>query len=240
MTYSPLSRTGGTSAAGPGARRLLLGGRGRPEQQRRPRGRVGDEAGADAAPSFGLRSVPSRTRDVAGEMRVQYTNAGFRLVSSYFAPSCPASEDLTLGRESGRRTSQMGWRRTGLGIRFVAATVAAMLVVLVGCFGSAYATRTVKLASHISIKSHHNTTFTGRVTSRNTGCEDARKVTLYTTTKLKLGTARTNKHGRWKITASGFAGISLHHFFAKVAKVSSGTAGTIYVCKAATSKTIPF
>ena len=134
----------------------------------------------------------------------------------------------------------MGWPRTAAGIRITAGMVAVILVVLVGCVGLAYATRTVKLASHISIRSHHNTTFTGRVTSRNTGCEDARKVTLYTTTKLKLGTARTNQHGRWKITASGFAGISLHHFFAKVAKSSSGTAGTIYVCKAATSKTIAF
>jgi hypothetical protein len=125
-------------------------------------------------------------------------------------------------------------------IRIVAATVAVMVVVLVASFGSADATRTVTLASHISIKSDHNTTFTGRVTSSNAACDNARKVTLYTTTKLKLGTAKTNKHGDWKITASGFAGISLHHFVAKVAKLSSGTAGTIYVCKAATSKTVPF
>lgn len=131
-------------------------------------------------------------------------------------------------------------RLRGSSIRIAAATVAVMGVVLVACFGSADATRTVKLASHISIKSGHNTTFTGRVTSSNAACENARKVTLYTTTKLKLGTAKTNKHGDWKITASGFAGISLHHFFAKVAKLSSGTAGTIYVCKAATSKAIPF
>jgi hypothetical protein len=131
-------------------------------------------------------------------------------------------------------------RRRGSSVRIAAATVAVMGVVLVACFGSAYATRTVKLASHISIKSDHNTTFTGRVTSSNAACEDARKVTLYTTTKLKLGTAKTNTHGNWKITASGFAGISLHHFFAKVAKLSSGTAGTIYVCKAARSKKIPF
>jgi hypothetical protein len=125
-------------------------------------------------------------------------------------------------------------------VRIAVATVAVLGVVVVACVGSAYATRTVKLASQISIKSHHNTTFTGRVTSRNPGCEDARRVTLYTTTKLKLGTAKTNEHGYWKIKASGFAGISLHHFFAKVAKFSSGAAGTIYVCKAASSKTIPF
>jgi hypothetical protein len=134
----------------------------------------------------------------------------------------------------------MGSRWKGSGIRIAVASFAVMGVVLVGCFGSAYATRTVRLSSRISIKSDHNTTFTGRVTSGNAACEDARKVTLYTTTKLKLGTAKTNKHGHWMITASGFAGISLHHFFAKVAKLSSGTAGTIYVCKAATSKTIRF
>jgi hypothetical protein len=128
----------------------------------------------------------------------------------------------------------------GSGIRIAAATIAVIGVVLVACSGSAFATRTVKLASQISIKSHHNTTFTGRVTSSNAACEDARTVTLYTTTKLKLGTAKTNNHGYWRIKASGFAGISLHHFFAKVAKLSSGTAGTIYVCKAATSKTIGF
>lgn len=117
--------------------------------------------------------------------------------------------------------------------------MAMMGVVLVVCFGSAYGTRTVKVASHISITSHHNTTFTGRVKSHS-GCKEGRKVTLYTTTNLKLGTAKTNRHGYWKIKASGFAGISLHHFFAKVAKFSNGTAGTIYLCKAATSKTIPF
>ncbi len=127
-----------------------------------------------------------------------------------------------------------------MSIRIAAATLAAMAVALFACFGSAYATRTVRLASHISIRSHHNTTFTGRVTSRNPGCEDARKVTLYTTSRLKLGTVKTNVHGYWQIKASGFAGISLHHFFAKVARFSSGTAGTIYVCKAATSKTISF
>jgi len=131
-------------------------------------------------------------------------------------------------------------RLKGSSIRIAVVTVAVMGVVLIACFGSADATRSVKLASHISIKSDHNTTFTGRVTSTNAACQHARKVTLYTTTKLKLGTATTNAHGGWKITVSGFAGISLHHFLAKVAKLSSGTAGTIYVCRAATSKTIPF
>jgi hypothetical protein len=133
----------------------------------------------------------------------------------------------------------MGLRMRRSRISIAAATVAVIGAVLVVCFGTAYATRTVNVPSHISIKSHHNTTFTGTVTS-HTGCEDGRRVTLYTTTKLKLGTVKTNKYGYWKIKASGFAGISLHHFFAKVAKFANGTAGTIYVCEAATSKTISF
>lgn len=125
-------------------------------------------------------------------------------------------------------------------LRIAAATVAVMGAALVACFGSAYATRIVPVASHISIKSHHDTTFTGRVTSSDPGCEDARRVTLYTTSNLKLGTVKTTKYGYWTIHASGFAGISLHHFFAKVARFANGAAGTIYVCEAATSKTISF
>jgi hypothetical protein len=125
-------------------------------------------------------------------------------------------------------------------LRIAAATAAVMGVALVACFGSAYATRTVTIGSHVSIRSHHNTTFTGRVLSSNAGCEDARRVTLYATTKLRLGSAKTTKRGYWMIKASGFAGISLHHFFAKVAKFSNGAAGTIYVCKAATSRTVSF
>jgi hypothetical protein len=138
------------------------------------------------------------------------------------------------------RRSQMDSLRRISRIRIAAATVAVMGVALVSCVGSAYATRIVTLASHMSIKSHHNTTFTGRVTSSDPGCEDARRVTLYASPKLKLGTAKTTKHGYWTIEASGFAGISLHRFFAKVAKFSNGAAGTIYVCEAATSKTVSF
>ena len=114
-----------------------------------------------------------------------------------------------------------------------------LAVVLVVGFGSAYGSRTVNVSSHISIKSHHNTTFTGRVTS-HPGCQDGRRVTLFTTGKHKLGTAKTNKLGYWRIKVSGFAGISLRHFYARVARFSNGAAGTIYVCQAATSKTIPF
>ena len=65
-------------------------------------------------------------------------------------------------------------------------------------------------------------------------------VTLYRTNGNVLGSTTTSSSGRWKITASGSAGITLGHFYAKVKRRSEGTAGTTYVCKAAVSPTIPY
>jgi hypothetical protein len=103
---------------------------------------------------------------------------------------------------------------------------------------TAEATRTVKIASHITIKSK-GLKFSGKVTSSNAACKSNRKVTLYRTNSQVLGSTTTNSSGSWKITASGSAGISLGHFYAKVKQRSEGTAGTIYVCKATISNTIP-
>lgn len=103
---------------------------------------------------------------------------------------------------------------------------------------NADASHVVKIASHISIHSH-GLTFSGRVSSPNHACVEMRKVTLYRTNGLVLGHTHTNSHGHWKITASGSAGISLGHFYAKVKRESQGAAGTIYVCKPAKSRTIP-
>ena len=119
----------------------------------------------------------------------------------------------------------------------IAASISALG--LVSGVTGAFATRTVKITSHISIKDK-GLTFSGRVTAKNSACDSGRKVTLYRTRSLKLGSATTNSSGHWKITASGSVGISLGHFYAKVSRRSEGTAGTIYVCKSARSKTIAF
>jgi hypothetical protein len=123
--------------------------------------------------------------------------------------------------------------------RVLAITTSICALVLMSGVTIAEATRTVTIASHIRIKDK-GLTFSGRVTAGNSACDSGRKVTLYRTGPLKLGSARTNSSGHWKITVSGFAGVSPGHFYAKVSKRSEGTAGTIYVCKAARSKTIPF
>ncbi len=109
--------------------------------------------------------------------------------------------------------------------------------------GAADATRTVRIASHISI-SGHQLNFKGKVTSPNSACKAGRHVALYRRLSSgggqRLGTDVTGASGKWHVTVSGFAGVSLSHFYAKVARRSEGTAGTIYVCKSAHSKTIAF
>jgi hypothetical protein len=115
----------------------------------------------------------------------------------------------------------------------------ASAIVLATGLTAADATRTVRIASHISI-GNENLTFGGRVTASNAACEGNRKVTLYRKRSQVLGSTHTNAHGHWSVTPSGFAGISLSHFYAVVSRRSEGTAGTIYVCKGATSRTTVF
>jgi glutamate synthase domain-containing protein 3 len=125
----------------------------------------------------------------------------------------------------------------GRALRLIALAASALAVASVIGPTAADATKTVQIASHISIKSKE-LKFSGKVTSTNSACVSGRKVTLFRTNGNVLGSTTTGSLGRWKITAQGSAGISLGHFFAKVKRRTEGTAGTIYVCKGATSPTI--
>jgi hypothetical protein len=130
-----------------------------------------------------------------------------------------------------RRRSRAG----GLGL------VAGVLVLAV-CLPAA-ATRTVKIPSEISIH-ERELRFHGRVTSTRSACETDRRVTLYRRfsdgSHQALASRKTDASGRWRIRVSGFAGISMARFYAKAHRRSEGTAGTIYVCQRARSKTISF
>jgi hypothetical protein len=105
------------------------------------------------------------------------------------------------------------------------------------------ATRTIHIPSKISIKSDE-LHFEGKVTAPAAyePCREQRQVTLFKVVSggpdQAVGQATTNHNGEWHITPQGSAGITLAHFYAKVKKLSEGTAGTIYVCDAAKSKTI--
>jgi len=122
------------------------------------------------------------------------------------------------------------------------AATAAVAVGLVVLTGTAAATKTVTIASAVSIKSN-GLAFSGRVTSPNSACKGGRHVTLYRRFSggghQKLGSATTSASGKWHVTASGSAGISMGHFYAKVKRRSEGTAGTIFVCRSDDSPTIP-
>jgi hypothetical protein len=121
-----------------------------------------------------------------------------------------------------------------------ATAVAALTVALVAA--PATATRTIKVPSQISIAGK-SLKFSGKVTAgKYEPCVQQRKVILYKVVTggpdQAVGETSTSLKGNWTITPQGSAGISLARFYAKVRKVSEGTAGTIYVCQAARSKTI--
>jgi hypothetical protein len=116
---------------------------------------------------------------------------------------------------------------------------AASLIALFCMAGAAAATNTVHIASHVSIKSN-GLHFSGKVTSPNAACKQDRHVSLYRRLsggrRQRLGMDVTAASGKWHVTVSGFAGVSLSHFYAKVRRRSEGTAGTIFVCKSADSE----
>jgi hypothetical protein len=119
--------------------------------------------------------------------------------------------------------------------------VAILCVAFLALAGTALA-RTVVIGSSVSIKSN-GLKFSGRVTSPNSACKDGRRVTLYRRLSggghQKLGGFTTGASGKWHVTVSGFAGVSLSRFYAKVKQRSEGAAGTTFVCRSARSPTIP-
>jgi hypothetical protein len=107
---------------------------------------------------------------------------------------------------------------------------------------AAGATRTVRIPSKVSIANHHGLDFAGRVKAPNHACVEQRKVVLFRVIEngpdQALGRDVTDSQGSWSVEVSGFAGISLSHFYARVSRRSEGTAGTIYVCQGDRSRTI--
>lgn len=127
--------------------------------------------------------------------------------------------------------------------RLVPFLIALAIVPAAVCAAAESNSRGVAINSRISIKSSEMR-FSGRVTSSNRACAEQRKVVLYKVVSggpdQALGRARTDANGRWGVTVSGFAGISLSRFYAKAKARSEGAAGTIYTCFAARSRTIGF
>jgi hypothetical protein len=128
-------------------------------------------------------------------------------------------------------------RRRPLAVALLAAALPA--AALAPGLGSAQASATRTVGSHVSIKSE-SLTFSGRVSASRAVCQSHRRVTLYRAPSLVLGSTTTNSAGRWKLRVAGSAGITLGTFDAKALKRRVTRSGTTYVCKAATSKTIAY
>jgi hypothetical protein len=101
----------------------------------------------------------------------------------------------------------------------------------------ALAANTVKIDSRVTI-SDNAPAFHGHVKSERNACERHRKVKLYKQRhgddKL-LGKDKTNRHGRWVIKLDP---LKSGAYYAKVKRREEGTAGTIYVCRRDTSRTV--
>ncbi len=122
--------------------------------------------------------------------------------------------------------------------------VAALAAAALGSLAvTATATKTIKVPSHVSIKSN-GLHFTGKVSTAANAqpCRDQRKVVLLKVISggpdQAVGHDTTSANGAWSITPQGSAGITLAHFYAKAKQRSDGAAGTIHVCLAAKSKVI--
>jgi hypothetical protein len=99
------------------------------------------------------------------------------------------------------------------------------------------ATKTVSISSTLQISAYG---YFGKVKSPNSGCVENRSVVLKQKGYGALGQDATDAEGRWKIDPEDlhYQGKLPFKIFAEVKPLSQGTAGTIYKCLAATSKTI--
>ncbi len=116
-------------------------------------------------------------------------------------------------------------------------TLAAATAIAALSAAPAGATRTVSIPSSLQISAYG---YFGKVKSPNSGCVSARKVVLKQKGHGVLGRDTSDDQGRWKVQPEDlhFKGQLPFKIFAEVKPLSQGTAGTIYNCLGATSKTI--
>ncbi len=122
--------------------------------------------------------------------------------------------------------------------RSTAAVLAIALAGLAALAPGAFATRHIRIDSQVNLAVSNP--FHGKVNSEPYGhaCRPQRKVKVFNKQPGAdglFGTATTNAKGRWKLPA-----MPNGKFYAVVKRQEQGTAGTIYVCKRATSPVVDF
>jgi hypothetical protein len=121
--------------------------------------------------------------------------------------------------------------------RITLGALAICAVAIAALAGSAAATRTVKIPSSVKVGAYF---YKGRVDSPNKACTSERRVVLKEKGYGVLGRTTSKASGSWEVPPEGFKlkGPLPHEVYAEVKARSEGTAGTIYKCLGATSKTV--
>jgi hypothetical protein len=119
----------------------------------------------------------------------------------------------------------------------VAAAVAAVIAIAIPVTASAGVGQVVKIPSTVQISSY---AYSGKVKASNANCVEQRTVVLKQKGYGVLGRATSNENGKWEVDPTGirYKGPLPYKIYAEAKPVSQGTAGTIYKCLAASSKTI--
>jgi hypothetical protein len=99
------------------------------------------------------------------------------------------------------------------------------------------ATKTVSISSTLQISAYG---YFGKVKSPNSGCVEDRSVVLKQKGHGVLGRTKSTDTGKWEVSPESihYKGQLPYKIYAEVKPLSQGTAGTIYKCLGATSKTI--
>jgi len=120
--------------------------------------------------------------------------------------------------------------RTGL------ATVAIVALAAIAVSPAA-ATKTVNVSSTVTLSQYG---YKGKVGASNPGCVAERTVVLKQKGHGVLGRTKSTETGKWEVPPEElhFKGPLPYKLFAELKPLSQGTAGTIYKCAGATSKTI--
>ena len=94
--------------------------------------------------------------------------------------------------------------------------------------------QTVKINSTLTINAYGNG---GKVKASNANCLEGRRVIVKQKGHGKIGAATTNDKGAWRAEPK-YTGNPPLKIYAEVKPLSQGTAGTIYRCLGATSRTV--
>jgi hypothetical protein len=116
----------------------------------------------------------------------------------------------------------------------LAAVAALALAVPVTGLAAPHPGQTVELKSTISINPYGNA---GKVSAANPNCTESRTVVVKEVGIGKIGATTTSSTGSWKAEPK-YKGKLPFKIYAEVKPVSQGTAGTIYKCLGAKSRTI--